>query len=101
MMAGRPFIMLGGRHYLKRLRELGFQTFHPVIDESYDDIGDHNSRIKLAFDSFKQLSMSDPNEITHKLMPAIKHNQEFMQNFSKLTQSARAMLDRMLPEYKE
>lgn len=98
LLSGRPFIMLGGRHYLKQLREQGFKTFHPVIDESYDEIADHELRVRSAFASFKRLSKANPHEITNKLMPIIKHNQEIMQNMAKLTKSARQILDRMRPE---
>jgi hypothetical protein len=33
-----PFIMYGNKHSLRYLRELGYQTFHGFIDESYDDL---------------------------------------------------------------
>ena len=36
MMSSKPFIVLGSKHFLKNLRSIGFKTFHPVIDESYD-----------------------------------------------------------------
>lgn len=33
-----PFMILGNRYSLRRLRELGYKTFHPFIDETYDDL---------------------------------------------------------------
>lgn len=33
-----PFIMAGNRHSLKRFKEMGYMTFHPFIDESYDEL---------------------------------------------------------------
>jgi hypothetical protein len=37
MFAKRVFVMFGPRHFLRRLQELGFQTFDSVLDESYDN----------------------------------------------------------------
>lgn len=36
--AGHPFIILGNKHSLKSLHEMGYKTFHPFIDESYDEL---------------------------------------------------------------
>ena len=33
-----PFIMFGNRHSLKHLKELGYKTFHPFINEAYDEL---------------------------------------------------------------
>jgi len=33
-----PFIFLGNRGSLKKLRDMGYKTFHPFIDESYDEL---------------------------------------------------------------
>ncbi len=37
MFAKRVFVVFGPRHFLKRLRDIEFETFGSVIDESYDD----------------------------------------------------------------
>lgn len=37
MFAKRVFVVFGARHFLRRLQELGFQTFDSIIDESYDN----------------------------------------------------------------
>lgn len=99
LMAGRPFIMLGGANYLKQLRQLGFKTFSPVIDESYDEIPDLETRVVSAFNSFKKLATQDPSEITQKLLPILQHNQEIMYKKSTLTRSARNFLDDLHTRY--
>jgi len=43
----QPFIFLGNTGSLKKLQELGFKTFHPVIDETYDTVLDPVERMKL------------------------------------------------------
>ena len=51
MWCNKPFIVLSGKGFPKNLRDIGFKTFHPVIDESYDDIDDTYERTKSAFKS--------------------------------------------------
>jgi hypothetical protein len=40
-----PFIIAGRPHMLKYLRQLGYRTFSPFIDESYDSIEDSGDRL--------------------------------------------------------
>jgi len=93
LMAGRPFIMLGGKHYLKNLRSLGFQTFSPVIDESYDEIDNMEERVIAAFKSFKSLSTLDPDDVYRKLTSVLVHNQQIMHDKQALTQRAKDFLE--------
>ena len=99
MMAGRPFIMLGGKHYLKHLRGLGFKTFEPVIDESYDDIDQWDQRIKSAFESFQALSTQNPITVYTKLKTVLDHNQRIMYDKHQLTKKARSFLDELHTKY--
>lgn len=34
----QPFIILGNRNSLKKLKELGYKTFDSILDETYDDL---------------------------------------------------------------
>jgi hypothetical protein len=36
--AGKPMIVMGPRHFLRRLRAQGFRTWSDIWDESYDDL---------------------------------------------------------------
>ena len=38
MSQGKPLLIYGPRYFLRRLRDLGFQTWHQFWDESYDDL---------------------------------------------------------------
>lgn len=93
LMAGRPFVMLSGKHTLKHLRSLGFQTFSAVIDESYDEIDDEYERITAAFDSFQALCKLDPIDVYQQLGDVLQHNQKIMYSKQTLTQRARNFLD--------
>jgi hypothetical protein len=50
----QPFIIVGSRHSLRYLRNLGYQTFHPYIDESYDEVDDAD-RFGLISNSLKKI----------------------------------------------
>lgn len=53
----QPFITVGAKHSLKYIRKLGYKTFHPFIDESYDDLddGDRMLAILKAVEQIKQI----------------------------------------------
>ena len=93
MMAGRPFIMLSGKHKLRHLRAIGFQTFAPVIDENYDEIDNEYERICAAFQSFQKLCTLDPQQVYTQLHEVLEHNRTIMFNKNILTQRARNFLD--------
>jgi hypothetical protein len=38
LSAGKPMIVMGPRHFLRRLKEQGFRTWHNLWDEGYDDL---------------------------------------------------------------
>ena len=59
----QPFILLGDRHQLKKLREWGFKTFHPFIDESYDDVIDTEERFDMVKNEIIKLCNKPIEEI--------------------------------------
>jgi hypothetical protein len=58
----KPFILLCGPGTLAHLKELGFETFSPWIDESYDQIPDLMSRICAIQDEINRLATLDHNQ---------------------------------------
>lgn len=74
IIAKRLFIMFGGRGYLTHLHRLGFQTFHSVIDESYDSIEDNQQRWSSAFAQVEYLCQQPQEEILEKIAPILEHN---------------------------
>lgn len=63
IVLGHPFIVWGQRHHLKRLREMGFKTFSPYIDESYDEIEDRGERLEALISALDQF-IQDPHDLT-------------------------------------
>lgn len=79
LLAGRLFLLFAAPGSLKALKKLGFQTFSELIDESYDDIVDHDRRWKSVLDQAKELSKYDRRKVQEKIQPILEHNyQQFM-----------------------
>lgn len=72
-----PFVYFGNRGGLRALREIGFRTFSPFINEEYDDIEDDNLRMSLAYAEFERLISLDRAELNRgleSLWPVLEHN---------------------------
>jgi len=95
LMSGKPFIVLSSKHFLKNLRSIGFKTFHPIIDESYDLIDSVESRTRAAYSSFIELQKQDPIIVRKKLKDVLEHNEQCMRDKSFLTQRARNLLQNL------
>ena len=74
IIAKRPFIIVGTKDHLKSFRQLGFKTFGPVIDESYDDETDFEKRVSKILDAMHELSALDPRDVYKELQPVLEHN---------------------------
>jgi hypothetical protein len=58
-----PFILIGKPFSLKLLRELGYKTFHPFIDESYDEETDDVTRMQMILQEVKRLCSMSGDEL--------------------------------------
>ena len=50
-----PFIVLAASNYLKELQKLGYKTFHPYIDETYDTIENDQTRFSMIVNEITRL----------------------------------------------
>jgi hypothetical protein len=74
MLALQPFIICGSKGSLKQLRNLGFKTFSPHIDESYDDLDDKN-RFAGILQSLKKIKyICDKAEWYKGMQDILEHN---------------------------
>lgn len=78
ILSKKPFILLGGYcGMLKKLRDMGYQTFGDFWDESYDDIQDPRERLKavgkLLLD-LNQYSIEDLREMKRQMKSILDHN---------------------------
>ena len=57
----KPFVVVGQKHLLKSFKKLGYKSFHPYIDESYDNFSD-NDRVLRVFKETKRLCSFTEND---------------------------------------
>ena len=81
-----PFIIVSNPFFLKKLRELGYKTFHPWIDESYDEEIDNDKRFFMILSEIKRLCKMDKKEIHdwyYDMKDVLLHNQKHFSNYQK------------------
>lgn len=80
----QPFIYFGPYKSLEKLRNLGFKTFHPFIDESYDNERDPRLRfpmIEKEILKFKNMSIKQVHDWYYSITDILVHNQKNIENF--------------------
>ena len=75
-----PFILLAPQYSLRALRERGYKTFSPFIDESYDEIENDNLRLLAVVEEVKRLSQSDLVEFTYQVKDIVEHNEKILRS---------------------
>lgn len=86
MIQYHPFIVYGSPFTLKNLKELGFKTFSPYIDESYDETISPFKRMQKITKEIKRLCGMSDTEI-HEWFLGMKdiliHNRNLMYNYGR------------------
>jgi hypothetical protein len=59
----QPFIVMNGQGHMKQFNKLGFKSFHPFINESYDKEKDPTKRFKMITKEIKRLCDMNDKEI--------------------------------------
>lgn len=78
ILGKRLFVMLSGQHQLRNLRQMGFQTFDGIIDETYDTVENTYDRFDLVMQQVKYLETQPQQEILNKIKPICEHNFKIM-----------------------
>ena len=84
----KPFILMGNQYSLAVLHKLGYKTFQPLIDESYDNLGMSIHRCKeilKELSRFKQMTDDEWNNFLSKSEPILEHNYNNLLNRIKQT----------------
>ncbi len=77
LLSKKPFILLSGHRALKNLQDMGFKTFSPMIDESYDLESDVNTRIDMIKQEILRIHSLDDKEkikMFEDLTPVLNYN---------------------------
>jgi len=83
MLHGQIFLLAGAPGFLQQLRDYGFKTFSPYIDESYDDIDDPVERgitLVRTLKGIVKLSEADFAVLLLQCQPIIQHNRHLLTN---------------------
>lgn len=83
----QPFIMIGNHGSLKVLHEMGFKTFSPFIDESYDDEKDYKKRMKKIEQEIVKLNNMPIQELHdwyYSITDILLHNQSLLSGLAVL-----------------
>ena len=81
-----PFIIVSTPFFLKKLREIGYKTFHPWINESYDEEVDNDKRFFMILDEIKRLCSMTKEEIHkwyYEMEDILIYNQDYFANYKK------------------
>lgn len=80
LVVGHPFIVYGNPGSLAYLREMGYKTFHPWIDESYDSLPAWE-RLDAIVESINKIALLSDQERLQwftELQPILEHNQRII-----------------------
>lgn len=74
IVARKPFVFFGSQGALHQLRQMGFKTFHPWIDESYDLGHSWKSRLDSMIDSMHKIIDTGIDTVLAAVQPQIDYN---------------------------
>jgi hypothetical protein len=81
ILALHPFLVVGAKNYLVRLREIGFKTFNNFWSEDYDTFDSSIERIKAVVDNIKNLSTLRHEELVKMktdMAEILEHNRSLL-----------------------
>ena len=76
VLNAHPFVIFGCPNTLATLRSLGYRTFDPVIDNSYDAVVDNTLRFETTMHTVQQLLAGNMQDFYTACLPDILHNQQ-------------------------
>jgi len=80
LLMGHPFIAASTPYFYKRLHEWGFKTFDSLIDESFDDIENDDTRLASITNTVNDLVKQDLNQfITSARDICLYNRQHYME----------------------
>jgi hypothetical protein len=91
-----PFVVAANRGYLKDLRNAGFQTFHTLLDESYDQIDCPQARSERIIDTVRDISLNGAANFWQASRDICKYNQQHLVEYNR---QQRAQLPDNLKKY--
>lgn len=83
--ASHPFMVLGNKYSIKNLQKLGYKTFHPFIDESYDELDTWERLDAIIKETVRINSFTQEEKLNWflNLEDILKHNVQILHKNSK------------------
>lgn len=81
ILCGHPFIVVSVPNFLEKLKEIGYKTFSPYINEFYDTVLDDNERLYCILLEIERLCNLNQDQLTYFLngvKEITKHNQSVL-----------------------
>jgi hypothetical protein len=89
MVNGLPFVIAAGYNMLKFLQDVGFKTFNPVIDESYDNEPNPYKRlVKISQSVTRFMKTKLTRDQIQFIKDTIEHNQTVLKNIAQVEKIA-------------
>ena len=85
-----PFLVFSRPHTIAELKKIGYKTFSPMIDESYDSIEDDNERFEALWKEINRLLSQTPEqwiEWQFKIKEIVEYNHTYFYNNTNYMQS--------------
>lgn len=75
---GHPFVVVANRGFYRDLHNMGFKTYHTLIDESFDLIDNNQDRLDRTAQVVEDLCSSELNQFLVAAQSISKYNQQHM-----------------------
>lgn len=99
MIKGVPFILCAPPKSLHMLRSVGFKTFDPIIDESYDlEINPFQRIVSCVSSAFKFYNKRLTPEEIDQIRSIISHNQKIVSNLTDLVKNCLTEYKKIIPK---
>ena len=82
---GKPFLLLNGQHSLRYLQDLGFKTFAPWINETYDNISNCQDRLAAILtevDRLAAMPIEDLQQMHVQMQTVFEHNRQHFEQIN-------------------
>jgi hypothetical protein len=79
--AKHPFVLLSTPNSVAGLREMGYKSYHPYINEEYDNVSDDHDRLSMVMDEVERLSNMTDDETRiwlENVKPIAQYNYELL-----------------------
>ncbi len=77
-----PFLMLSTPGYLQFLQNCGFETFHDMVDESYDCVENIHDRVRMIVDRVEHIVKNGSNAFYWACRDRLDHNYRQLAEFT-------------------